>query len=145
MNIIHLILVIFFKLFILGISGANAQSVSPTLKLDLKPFLSIGIQSEKIEQDGTALKKTHTQLEITSLGPFQVEVRDSTSQKLKSIIDLDILDKSITMIIAPEYSFFTAKKIFSNETISKLGGTFSIDLFDNRGSKQPLIVSITSL
>jgi hypothetical protein len=142
---LRLFLGIFFHLIILGISETMAQSVSATIKIDLKPFLSIAILSEKKEENLDVHLQNYTPLEITAIGPYQLEVRSSNGQELSSISIPDISDNSRTMIIARQCSSAIDQKVYSNNMISKIGGTFKIGLVNNTGAEKPLIISVTSL
>lgn len=57
---LRLFLGIFFLLNILGISEIMAQSVYATIKIDLKPFLSIAILSENKEQNPGVQEHNYT-------------------------------------------------------------------------------------
>jgi len=142
---LRLFLGIFFHLIILGISETMAQSVSATIKIDLKPFLSIAILSEKKEENLDVHLQNYTPLEITAIGPYQLEVRSSNDQELSSISIPDISDNSRTMIIARQCSSAIDQKVYSNNMISKIGGTFKIGLVNNTGAEKPLIISVTPL
>lgn len=142
---LRLFLGIFFHLIILGISETMAQSVSATIKIDLKPFLSIAILSEKKEENLDVHLQNYTPLEITAIGPYQLEIRSSNDQELSSISIPEISDNSLTMITVRRCSSAIDQKVYSNNMISKIGGTFKIGLVNNTGAEKPLIISVTSL
>lgn len=136
---------IYFPLVILGMQEAMAQSVSATIKISLNPFLSIAILSEKKEQNTDVQLQNYTPLEITAIGPYQMEVISIDDQKFSRIAITEIPNNSRTMIITRQCSSARDQKVYSNKTISKMGGRFKIGLVDNTGAKKPLIISVTSL
>jgi len=136
---------IYFPLVILGMQEAMAQSVSATIKINLNPFLSIAILFEKKEQNTDVQLQNYTPLEITAIGPYQMEVRSSDDQEFSRIAITEIPNNSITMMITRQCSSARDQKVYSNKTISKMGGRFKIGFVDNTGSKKPLIISVTSL
>lgn len=142
---LRLFLGIFFLLIILGIPEIMAQSVSATIKIDLKPFLSIAILSEKKEQKLAVQQQIYTPLQISSTGPYQLEMRSSNDQEMNSIVTPEISDKSRTMITVRQCSSARDQNPYSNNTISKIGGTFNIGLIDHRAAEKPFIISVTSL
>ncbi|MEN5055785.1 hypothetical protein [Sphingobacterium kitahiroshimense] len=136
---------IFFHLIISGIQVTTAQTVSATIKIDLKSFLSIAIIAEKGEQNFGVQQQNYTPIQIKSVGPCQLEVRSSDDQKLRSRITPEISNKSLTMIIAGPYSSARDQNVPENKPISKMGGIFHIGIFDIREAEKPLIISLTPL
>lgn len=142
---LRLFLGIFFLLNILGISEIMAQSVYATIKIDLKPFLSIAILSENKEQNPGVQEHNYTPLQITSTGPYQLEMRSSNGQEMSNIVIPKISDNARTMITVRQCSSARDQNAYSNNTISKSGGTFNIGLIDDRAAERPFIISVTSL
>ncbi|MCW2262125.1 MULTISPECIES: hypothetical protein [Sphingobacterium] len=135
---------IFFYLITLGIPETRAQSVSATIKIDLKSFLSIAL-SEKKEGNLSVQQQNYTPLEITSIGPYQLEIRSSNDQELSSISIPEISDNSLTMITVRRCSSAIDQNAYSTNTISKIGGTFNIGIVEHRAAEKPLIISVTPL
>lgn len=130
-------------LFQYCILGACAQSVSVNLKIDLKPFLSIGIKPEKKGQNRVVSDGFGTPAEIISQGPFQFAVRWN-SNSLKNVCKSEIKDNKFRIVISPEYLEVPCE-INQNKTTTRPGGRCMIYLFDNTMENRSIFISLTAL
>ncbi len=140
MNIVKPGLLVFCQCCILG---ACAQSVSVNLKIDLKPFLSIGINAEKKGQNWIVSDGFGIPVEIMSQGPFQFGVR-SYSDSLKNVSSPEIKDDKFRIVRGPEYLEVPCDGN-QNKTTTRPGGKFMIYLFDNTVENRSIFIALTAL
>lgn len=117
-----------------------AQSVSTTLKLELESFLSIAVPPEISHQRKSFTDLSHIPIEAMSSKPFQIKIRSYDSFQYE--LPFRTHGAGVTATKRPPE---VNGKPASTETVTKMGGKYSIHLFDKNKVSYLLVISITSL